>query len=92
MLHQSWRRLLSLFILCIAVPAGTTAGDYYKLENVRRVEHDLYRAGNLYVETRYCYHYAYGEDAVLKWEGQYGDNKIIWADDSTCQVKNIFKK
>jgi hypothetical protein len=85
-------RRLSLTVLAFLLAAGSNAGDYYKVENVKRVEQDLYRAGNLYIQTRYCYHYTYGEDALLKWEGPYGDNKIIWSDDSNCQVKNVFKK
>jgi len=81
-----------LTLLALLVPGKVGASDYYKLENVKRVDQDLYRAGDLYVQTQYCYHYTYGEDAVLKWGGKYGDNKIIWADDSTCAVKDIFKK
>jgi hypothetical protein len=32
-----------------------------------------------------------GEDAVLKYEGdsEYSGSKVIWADDSTCEVKKI---
>ena len=81
-----------LMVLVLAAATSGSAGDYYKLENVKRVEQDLYRSGNLYIETKYCYHYTYGETAVLKWDGPYGDNKIIWDDDSACQVKNFFKK
>jgi len=47
-----------------------------------------------YIETRYCYHYTYGEDATLKWDGPpYSySNKIIWDDDSDCQVKAVWRK
>jgi hypothetical protein len=85
-------RVILLLLLAVVCATATSAGDVYKLENVKRVEQDLYRAGDLYLETQYCYHYTYGEDAILKWEGAYGSNKIIWSDDSTCQVKKIFKK
>lgn len=91
-MRSGWRSLFLIVVLCIAGPSSPTAADYYKLQDVKRVDQDLYRAGSLYVQTQYCYHYTYGEEAVLKWQGQYGDNKIIWADDSTCQVKNIFRK
>jgi hypothetical protein len=72
--------------------AALWATEYYRLSGIRRVDQDLYRAGNLYVETQYCYHYTYGEEAVLKWEGRYGQNTVIWDDDSTCQVKTVFSK
>ena len=68
--------------------------EYYKLTGVRRVEQDLYKTlDGVYIETRYCYHYAFGEDAVLKWEfeGSY-ENKVIWDDDSTCDVKSAWTK
>jgi len=70
-----------------------TAAEFYKLTGVKRVEKDLYKTDDgIYIETKYCYQYAYGEDAVLKWEGKYGDNKIIWDDDSSCEVKDIWRK
>jgi hypothetical protein len=73
------------FSLSLAV-----AAEVYKLTGVKRVESDLYRSGDVYIQTRYNYHYTYGEDAILKWDGFSG--KIIWDDDSTCEVKKIFRK
>jgi hypothetical protein len=86
------RRSVLLALLVIFIAGATCATDYYKLENVKRIDQDLYRSGDLYIQTSYCYHYTYGETAVLKWDGSYGDNKIIWNDDSTCAVKKIFEK
>jgi hypothetical protein len=86
------RRVILLSILVVFGANGSQATDYYKLENVKRIDQDLYRSGDLYIQTQYCYHYTYGETAVLKWDGAYGDNKIIWNDDSTCKVKDLFKK
>lgn len=86
------KRPLFLGLLLFLLAVVALAVDYYKLTDVKRVDENLYRSGDLYIQTQYCYHYTYGEDAVLKWDGPYGDNKIIWQDDSTCQVKSIFKK
>lgn len=66
------------------------APETYKLSDVKRVDQDLYRSGNIYIETRYCYHYTYGENAILKWDGFSG--KIIWDNNSTCDVKKVFRK
>jgi hypothetical protein len=76
-----------LTVLCI--PVGAT--DYYKLEGIKRIDDNLYRSGKILVEIRYCYHYTYGETAILKYEGsgEFSGSKIIWADDSTCEVKKI---
>lgn len=81
--------------LCVMLAAVgvAVAAEYYKLSSVKRIEKDLYKSSDgIYIETKYCYHYTYGEDAVLKWEGKYGNNSIVWDDDSTCEVKDIWKK
>lgn len=71
-------------------------GDYYRLRNVKRVDQDLYSAEagfrSIYIETQYCYHNAYGEAATLKYDSFTFDNKIIWQDESSCQVKRIWAK
>jgi hypothetical protein len=65
--------------------SGTAGADYYKLDNIKRVDQDLYRSGKLLIETRFCYHFTSGEKAVLKYEGsnEFSGSKIIWADDTT---------
>jgi len=80
------RTLITLALLALTV----TAAEVYKLPGVKRVEKDLYRSGDFYIQTRYCYYYTYGEDAILKWDGFSGT--VIWDDDSTCDVKKIFRK
>lgn len=66
--------------------------EFYKV-NVKRIDQDLYKdtVSGVFIETRYCYEYAYGEEAILKWEGKYGDNKIIFDGGGECDVKNVFK-
>jgi hypothetical protein len=71
---------------------SAAATDYYKLPGTKRVDQDLYRSGKLLIVTRYCYHYTYGEDAILKYEGsnEFSGSKIIWADDDApCDVKKV---
>lgn len=85
--------IFCILLFIVGVPILLFAADFYKLEGVRRVEQDLYKTRDgMFIETRYCYHYTYGEDAVLKWEGPYSyNNTIIWDDDSTCRVKRVFR-
>lgn len=91
--RHSLRIRASVLALLLVLCAIAAYAEYYKLQGVKRLDKDLYRTSDgLYIETKYCYHYTYGEDALLKWEGKYGDNKIIWSDDSNCQVKNVWKK
>ena len=84
-------RLLTALIAILLLVAVACAAEYYKLPGTKRLDKDLYRSGKTLIETRYCYHYAYGEDALLKYEGsgQYSGSKIIWDDDSTCDVKRV---
>lgn len=71
--------------------AGPARAEMYVVE-VRRIDKDLYKTSDgIYIQTRYCYAYAYGEQAVLKYE-QYGyDNKLIFDDGDVCEVVKVFK-
>ena len=70
------------------------ATDYYKLPATRRIDKDLYRSGQLLIETRFCFHLTIGEDAILKYEGSgdFSGSMIIWQDDSTCDVKRVISR
>ena len=86
--RAAWGAAAAIVISCGVV----FAADYYKLSGVKRVDQDLYKTSDgLYLETQYCYHFTFGEEAVLKWEGEYGSNSIIWSDDTSCRVKKIWK-
>lgn len=71
--------------------AGNVLADVYEVQ-VTRIDQDLYKTPEgIYIETRYCYEYAYGEDAILKYE-QYGyDNKLIFDSGTSCEVKGLFR-
>ena len=53
---------------------------------------DLYKTDQgVYIQTKYCYRYAYGDEAVLSYD-QYGyDNKLIFDDGDVCDVVKVFK-
>jgi hypothetical protein len=87
-------RVVTVVAIFALIVSPVAAADYYKLQGVKRIDQDLYKSSDgLYIETQYCYHYSYGENALLKWEfeGSIG-NKVIWADDSTCTVKRLLRK
>ena len=75
----------------IAIPTLAYA-EYYKV-NVKRVDANLYKTttGGLYIETRYCYEYTYGDDAILKYEQYSYDNKLIFSSGTSCDVAKVFK-
>ena len=41
------------------------------------------------IETKFCYEYAIGADAVLKYEPYSYDNKIIFDDETRCEVVKV---
>ncbi|MBI4468152.1 MAG: hypothetical protein HY650_02400 [Acidobacteria bacterium] len=84
--------ILTLFVSA----ASASPADYYRLQGVKRVDQDLYSAQSsmttVYIQTEYCYHHTFGEDATLKYDQYSFDNKIIWRDGSTCSVKKVWVK
>lgn len=71
---------------------GSAPDNLYKLSGIKRVDQDIYvTSDGIYVQTQYCYHYGYGEEAILKWDGPYSSS-IIWADNTTCKFKSAAKK
>jgi hypothetical protein len=86
----------SNYLLCavlLVLVVTCQAADYYKLPSVKRLDKDLYRSGNLLIETRFCFHLTFGEDAILKYEGpgEYSGTTIIWEDNSSCEVSKVVK-
>ncbi len=79
--------LLVLGFVGFLAAATAVASEIYKV-NVTRIESDLYRDNNskTIIETKYCHEYATRDDAILKWEGRYGTNKLIFSNDTVCDV------
>ena len=71
--------------------ASPVRAEMYTVE-VRRIDQDLYKTDEgVYIQTRYCYRHAYGDDAVLKYEQYSYDNKLIFDDGEVCEVVKVFK-
>lgn len=90
-MKRSWGITAMASAVALLMLAGTASAEMYVVE-VRRIEQDLYKTSNgVYIQTRYCYTYAYGEKAVLKYEPYAYDNKLIFENDDTCEVVKVFK-
>lgn len=92
-MKQICRTLLVLVALERLAPR-LPATEYYKLENIKRIDKDLYRSGKILVVTRFCFYLALSETALLRYEGQgeYSGSKIIWEDDSSCDVSKVISE
>jgi hypothetical protein len=85
------KRLAIGACLAACLSTGLGAREVYKV-TVTRVEKDLYRTEGrtrTYIETKYCHEYANRDEAVLRWEGKYGNNKLIFSSDTVCEVKDL---
>ena len=79
----------ALLLLCVCSTAS--AADFYKIDNLKRIDSNLYRSDEILIETRYCYEFAFSETVILKYEGpgQFSGSKVIWSNDSNCDVKRV---
>ncbi|MDR1976620.1 MAG: hypothetical protein LBQ18_06470 [Campylobacteraceae bacterium] len=79
--------LLTAVFMVFVTPANA---ELYKLY-VKRLDTNIYKDTNtgMIIETQFCFKWATGEEAVLKYEKYSYDNKIIFDDGTTCAVKNL---
>ncbi len=79
-------------LIILSLLLSFASAEYYKVY-VSRVDSNLYKTSEgIFIETRYCYEYAYGDEALLKYEDYGYDNKLIFVSmDNTCDVKRIFR-
>lgn len=85
------KKMIVAGVLAWVFAAGVVSAETYRV-TVKRIEQNVYleTTSKTVIETKYCYEYAYGEDAVLKWEGRYGDNWIVFTSSGTkCDVVAI---
>jgi hypothetical protein len=84
------RSLLSALVLALTAFGGTaaSAADRYQVSLTRK-DSNLYKVDGqpFWIQTRYCYVYGYGEDAVLS------PDEVVFLDDTEkCDVKRILKE
>ncbi|WP_145600806.1 hypothetical protein [Yersinia frederiksenii] len=83
-------RTLYVLICLISISFSTTAATYEV--SVTRKDSNLYviDGKNTLIHTRYCYTYAYSEDAYLRTEG-YSDKLIFIDSKDSCDVQRILE-
>jgi hypothetical protein len=81
----------TLVIFVILTCFGVASADFYKV-TVKRVDQDLYQVvgTNFYIQTQYCYHYTYGEEAILNYDQYSYSNKLIFNSGTHCNVLKVF--
>lgn len=84
------KSFLACFLIVVACVAQAQARELYRV-SVTRLDSNLYRdhTSKAIIETKYCYEYANRDDAVLRWEGRYGNNRLIFSSGTTCDVTAV---
>ncbi len=85
---MSPKKIVALVTAFLALSAHA---EFYKV-NIKRLDQNLYKSSNgLYIETRFCFEFVMGEDAILKHDSYAYDNKLIFNSGTTCDVVKVFK-
>lgn len=76
-----------ILLLVLAFCSLFAQAEMYKV-SVRRLDQDLYKTQEgIFIQTRYCYEYTYGDDAIYNDSTQ----KLIFNSGNSCDVAKVFK-
>lgn len=81
-----------LIVGLLAIVSVNSFAETY-IVYLKRIDKNLYKdtQSGVYIKTQYCYAYTYGDKAYLEYDSYSYDNKIIFTNDQTCEVKKVFK-
>lgn len=81
-----------LIAILIIFNTNNAFAEFYSVY-IKRIEKDLYKDLNsgIYIVTKWCYEYTYGENAILSYEPYSFDNKLIFDNSNTCDVDELLK-
>ena len=82
--------LLAILAVMMSLQAAPTLAENYEV-NLTRKGSNVYRVDgkDIIIQTRYCYVYAYSEEAIFKSTG-YGGEVIFFDSKDKCDVKAVF--
>lgn len=85
------KALLATLAALMTLQAGAVLAENYVV-NLTRKGSNVYKLDgkDIIIHTRYCYVYAYSEEAIFKASGLYGGELIFFDSKDKCDVKAIF--
>lgn len=85
------KALLATLAALMTLQAGSVLAENYVV-NLTRKGSNVYKIDgkDIIIHTRYCYAYAYSEEAIFKASGLYGGELIFFDSKDKCDVKAIF--
>ena len=84
------KTLLATLAALMTLQAGPVLAENYEVSLTRKGS-NVYKIDgkDIFIQTRYCYLYAYSEEAILKTSG-YGGEVIFFDSKDKCDVKAVF--
>ena len=84
------KTLLAALAVMMSLQAAPALAESYEV-NLTRKGSNVYKIDgkDIIIQTRYCYVYAYSEEAILKTSG-YGGEVIFFDSKDKCDVKAVF--
>ena len=84
------KSLLATLATLMSLQAAPALAENYEV-NLTRKGSNVYKIDgkDIFIQTRYCYAYAYSEEAILKTSG-YGGEVIFFDSKDKCDVKAVF--
>ena len=84
------KSLLATLATLMSLQAAPALAENYEV-NLTRKGSNVYKIDgkDIIIQTRYCYVYAYSEEAILKTSG-YGGEVIFFESKEKCDVKAVF--
>ena len=84
------KSLLATLATLMSLQAAPALAENYEV-NLNRKGSNVYKIDgkDIFIQTRYCYVYAYSEEAILKTSG-YGGEVIFFDSKDKCDVKAVF--
>ena len=84
------KTLLAALAALISIQAAPALAENYEV-NLTRKGSNVYKIDgkDIIIQTRYCYVYAYSEEAIFKSSG-YGGEVIFFDSKDKCDVKTVF--
>jgi len=86
-------KLLKTILTSTILLTTFITADNYEVSLTRK-GNNFYQVNykNIFVQTNYCYEYAYSEDSILKLNGAYSSEVIFLDNKSRCDIKAIYEE
>jgi hypothetical protein len=89
---RQWLVGIALVLMAVMGESQLAFAEFYNVTVTRRGS-NLYRidGSSVYIVTRSCYEYAYGQSAVLDYEQGTSGNRLLFSRTDECRVEGVYR-